>query len=479
METQHKTVVRLLALALGIAGASEALAATRYFDCASGNMQTATCWSGNINPVAGDNAYIGYSSYPTAVTATLNSGSFAAANEYLGFGYSGTINHSAGSHAISNTLYVGYASSGTYNLSGGGALTTSKTIVGFNGIGHINQTGGVHTVGTDLILGENYYGFYDLSGGTLNVNGSILGGTGSGSLYLRGGNLIVGGGNGSVAVNYFFVQNGSTHTLSGTGSIVVEGTLSVGYQSTGNFTQTGGSITGHELAVGNTSAATFSHSAGTNTVTQFVVGIGAASAGVYTLSGGGVLNSDYGYIGSLSGTGTFTQTGGVNNVGELTIGELPFISDSGGNGTYNLQGGKLQAGTIDTVNAGTANFNFTGGTLAVGTFIGNLANNGGTLAPGASPGTTLVQGDYTQGATGILSIELGGTGTGQFDVLQVTGTAALGGTLDVAFWNSFSATAGDSFDIMSATNLTGSFDTFNLAALGAGRWVGLGCGLPV
>lgn len=117
---------------------------------------------------------------------------------------------------------------------------------------------------------------------------------------------------------------------------------------------------------------------------------------------------------------------------------------------------------------GTAAFNFTGGTLAVGTFIGNLVNNGGILAPGASPGTTVVQGNYTQGAAGALNIELGGTGTGLFDVLQVTGTATLGGKLKVLFWNGYSATAGDSFDIVSATNLSGGFDTLNLATLGTG-----------
>lgn len=470
MKTQRKTLVRLLALALGIAGGSEALAATRYFDCASGNMQTASCWSGNIKPVAGDDAILGFSSFASNVTAALNSGSFVATNEYLGFsgGYSGTINHSAGSNTVSNNLIVGYASQGTYNLSGTGNLSTTNTVVGRNGIGLFDQTGGTHTVSGNLTLGQNFYGFYELTGGTLNVAGSILSGAGSGQLEIMGGSLVVGGGNGSINVDYFSIHNGGTHTLSGTGSIAVDGSLTVGYQSSGSFTQTGGTITGLEIAVGNSSAGTFTQSSGANSVTQYVVGIGAGGSGVYTLSGGGTLVSNDGYIGAIGATGTFNQSGGMHVVSNLTIGEVPILTNSGGNGIYNLSGGNLVAGVIDTVTDGTAQFNFTGGTLAVGTFIGNLVNNGGTLAPGASPGTTVVQSDYTQSATGILSIELGGTDVGLFDVLQVTGTATLGGDLDVAFWNGFSAAAGDSFDIVSATNLLGGFDTLNLATLGTG-----------
>jgi hypothetical protein len=190
------------------------------------------------------------------------------------------------------------------------------------------------------------------------------------------------------------------------------------------------------------------------------------NSGGFSAGGGtGNLTVDSLTLGSAAGGNAgHTQTGGSVAVhGTLALGNAASST-----GTYDLQGGTLTAGTIDTVNAGSAAFSFTGGTLAVGTFIGDLANNGGILAPGASPGTTVVQGDYTQGATGALSIELGGTGAGSFDVLQVIGTATLAGDLDVAFWNGFSAAAGDSFDIVSATHLLGGFDTLNLATLDTG-----------
>ena len=579
-------MARLLALALGLAGAGNALAASYYFDCASGNMQTASCWSTNIKPLATDNAFLGYSSFASNVTATLNSGSFAATNEYLGFsgGYIGTVNHSAGSHSVSNRLYVGYqnlggfTNSGIYNLSGTGTLTANAETLGYNGAGTINQSGGMHAVSTNLTMDANAgsRGTYNLNGGTLAVNGSILGGAGLGYININAGTMNVGdsinastaqlgiwggslqvansinveridlegGAPGSTATftqsaaltvttgNLLIASNGGsghyiqtggahavvgsaawigvnngtgTYTLSG-GSLSVDPSavfgLNVGYGGNGSFIQNGGSFSSGELWIGHgvSSTGSYNLSAGDMTVTTEYIGYGQSGggAGTFTQSGGthtvnGSLyvgiSGDYALTGNgtytLSGTGalsantlgvgwrgigTFNQTGGTSTVGTLSLGD----DYSGGQGTYNLQGGQLNAGQINVINANSgiipsvAVFNFTGGTLAVGTFIGNLANNGGTLAPGASPGTTLVQGDYTQGETGKLSIELGGTGAGLFDVLQVTGTATLAGELDVTFWNGFSAAAGDSFDIVSATNLSGGFNTLNLATLDTG-----------
>jgi hypothetical protein len=66
-----------------------------------------------------------------------------------------------------------------------------------------------------------------------------------------------------------------------------------------------------------------------------------------------------------------------------------------------------------------------------GTLQGSVDNSGGTVAPGASPGTLTLSGNYIQGAGGTLAIEVEGTGAGQFDRLAVGGNAALGGTLSL------------------------------------------------
>jgi hypothetical protein len=84
---------------------------------------------------------------------------------------------------------------------------------------------------------------------------------------------------------------------------------------------------------------------------------------------------------------------------------------------------------------------------------------------GASPGTLTINGDYTQGAAGVLNIELGGTTQGvNYDLLQVTGTANLGGTLNVSLFGGFTGTAGDLFDVITYGSRTGNFATVNFPA---------------
>lgn len=446
----RKRLLANLSLAMVAFAASEAHASSRWFDCTSGNMQTASCWSSNIKPVAGDAALVGYASYGGNVTASLTSGSFVADYQYIGYsGYTGTVNHSAGSNTANYYLVLGVAAgiTGTYNLSGTGTLTANWETIGDDGIGSFVQSGGSHTVWNSFYIGANTgsSGSYNLQGGSLTT------GTYGGYEYI---------GNAGTGT---FTQSGGTHTANSQ--------IALGISGNGTYNLRGGTLAAYGGIDGG-------NSPGTATL--------RIDGGALNLGAGGGINVDNLYVGTTGytgaftltsnhqitaaseiigqgGTGTFTQTGGTHTVGTLSIG-----TGLSGNGTFNMQGGTLTAGTIDSVNAGVSAFNFTGGTLAVGTFIGNLVNNGGTLAPGASPGTTLVNGNYTQIAAGILSIELGGIGAGQFDVLDVTGTATLGGELEVLFWNGFVASAGDSFDIVTTTTLLGGFDSFDLAALGGG-----------
>jgi hypothetical protein len=117
----------------------------------------------------------------------------------------------------------------------------------------------------------------------------------------------------------------------------------------------------------------------------------------------------------------------------------------------NLSGGTIVAGTVVHTHGGR--FNFTGGTLHVETFDGNLVNSGGTLAPGSSAGLTTITGDYTQDANSILEIEIGGTDANDYDVLAVAGLATLAGTLDVSLIDGFEPNWGDTFDVVSAASI--------------------------
>src|SRR4029079_18443504 len=87
-------------------------------------------------------------------------------------------------------------------------------------------------------------------------------------------------------------------------------------------------------------------------------------------------------------------------------------------GTIDVQTGVL-ALAKDLTNNGTLK----GG----GTLVTNLLTNAGHVAPGASPGTLTLNGNFVQPAGGFLDIEL--SNAALFDVFNITGTAALGGTL--------------------------------------------------
>ena len=95
---------------------------------------------------------------------------------------------------------------------------------------------------------------------------------------------------------------------------------------------------------------------------------------------------------------------------------------------------------------------------------GDLKVGAGTLSPGFSPGSLTVTGNLNLSPTTTL-IEIGGTTAGtQFDVINVGGTANLGGTLNVVSWGGYTPTAGDTFNFLTFGSSTGSFATTNLPA---------------
>jgi hypothetical protein len=142
------------------------------------------------------------------------------------------------------------------------------------------------------------------------------------------------------------------------------------------------------------------------------------------------------------------------------------------NNALNLSGNTLTktgSGTMAINNA----LNTGGGSIVVsagalggsGEIVGDLTNNGGTVAPGTSPGKLSVAGNYLQ-TSGSLLIEIDGTtAESQYDVLDVTGNLTMsGGSLDVVM--GFTPTPGGTFDILNfaAVNLTGA--TLNLGTPG-------------
>src|SRR5204863_37458 len=141
-----------------------------------------------------------------------------------------------------------------------------------------NQSGGVRTVGGYEFIGYTAAGNYIQSGGTHTV--------GSPTTF-----------NGNLRVSNYVGSSGS-YSLSGSGSLTVNGEEDIGIGAAATFTQSGGT---HNVG---SAAQTF----------PFYVGRNTGGSGAYTLSNGNLNVFQDAHIG-YSGNATFTQTGGTHSIG--------------------------------------------------------------------------------------------------------------------------------------------------------------------
>ena len=154
------------------------------------------------------------------------------------------------------------------------------------------------------------------------------------------------------------------------------------------------------------------------------------------------------YTGTLNIAGDFAHPGGTISALNSGIGVIIF------NGaTQNCSG----AGTI----SGLINFTISSGATLTGTgTIGSTAGattNSGTIAPGNSIGTLTINGNFTNNGT--INAEVNGLVSPNSDMIIVSGTANLGGTLNII--NIGTISVGNAFTLIQGS-LNGSFTTVNL-----------------
>jgi hypothetical protein len=120
-------------------------------------------------------------------------------------------------------------------------------------------------------------------------------------------------------------------------------------------------------------------------------------------------------------------------------------------GTTNLSGGTMTAPFGLDLNGGKL--------IGNGTFAGPIRNHGGKVAPGLSLGKMTVNGNYTQTAKGVLSMEIGGgPNSANYDQLVVNGSARIGGILRLRLRNGFIPAASAQFTIVASQSIIdGSF----------------------
>ncbi len=196
---------------------------------------------------------------------------------------------------------------------------------------------------------------------------------------------------------------------------------------TGNALRLAGNVTSFSTAnddynINLTAGLTFAHSGNSLTAQNFTA---TTEAGVMMQAGR--MNSTG--LATIVNDGTLNKTGAANsafdgsfaNGGEQSFlaGEAPYI-DAGG--ILNVAAGataRLRQGAEIIFNSAET-------LQRKGTVVGDVINQNGTVAPGASPGQLTINGDYTQTATGSLNIELAATTPGAgYGQLAVTGNVAL------------------------------------------------------
>ena len=468
-------------------------------------------FSGSTQPFRGQSTYTVGSTTQTEANRGIIIGLFDGENASLSISHNGFMGGVLSSfNGVAATLGDAAGAAGTLNMNvgafnvTGSDFTQTQLIVGNHGVGALNVNSGadVNVPGSNskVSLGHHADGSGAVTisgaGSTFTSNNQLwVGELGSGALTVKnGGALITSSPAGFSNTIGTFAGSSGMVTVTGAGSTWTNSnTLHVGNSGSGALTIANGGRFIHtngfvpiiiESDEGGTATVTGPGSSLTTPGTIYVGSTGKGSLGILN---GGSVNSGRALIRGLNdGSGEVLVSGAgstwnVTNVLEIGMPEPGFTTgptsltinpgatvsvgqeiDLDTNGLLRLQGGTLTAKSIRSNDLPSRHFEgtfeWTSGTLHVGTVHGSVTNQGGTLAPGLSAGITAIDGDYTQQAAGALEIEIGGTLLGdQYDFVHLDGVANLNGTLQLAMINGFEPTTSQSFPVLQSFGITGAF----------------------
>ncbi len=163
--------------------------------------------------------------------------------------------------------------------------------------------------------------------------------------------------------------------------------------------------------------------------------------------------------------GTVGLSATANLTGDITNTSSGLIISAGGTSTF----------FDDVANHGEIRTSLNSFSVFYGSLTGSGSYTGpgsvlieGDLKPGSSPGLVEFGGDLLLGAGATLEIELGGLDPADYDRVNVDGTFAPDGMLDVVLINSFTPELGDSFEIFDFDACTGEFGDISLPGLSGG-----------
>jgi hypothetical protein len=185
-------------------------------------------------------------------------------------------------------------------------------------------------------------------------------------------------------------------------------------------------------------------------------------------------------VGLITGQNSLMRfQGGLTNEGALAIGfgTSSIIGDIENNGEIVVSGGGNATFFDDVVQNKDLVVSQVGLTTSVAVFFGDFTGSGGStgggdiffegdLQPGNSPALVTFENDIHFGVGAGVEIELGGTTVGsQYDQINVVGDVSVDGDLDISLINGFTPSIGQTFTILTADDIVGTFDTESFPAV--------------
>jgi T5SS/PEP-CTERM-associated repeat protein len=374
-------------------------------------------------------------------------------------GSTGFVGISAGGNLlVEGHTTIGDAGNGTLQVSDDGQITTSGTTVG-NSSGTMGQA--------------SVFGFGSLWNDTNDfVVAAAAGGSGTvtvgsqGSLQTHGNCYIGGSGNASVTI-----ESGATWDIQANPyqSFVVgrnqgsTGVITV-RDSGSFFGMTGLAIVGLS---GKGSVVLTNGATGLSGILE--LGVAPTSGGALIIDGSTWTSLNNVFVGGLpnaqpAGTGNIY----VQNSGTMRLGPLLYLSPSGVvtlDPTAQIAVGPGLFGLLGTLRVTSGGMLFGKGRVQGQVVVAA----GGVILPGDSPGILTIDGNFQEEAGGEMDIVIGGDTAGSnFSQLNITGTATLGGTLNVVLTNGFVPAPGQTFSILNAAGVSGTFSRVNGASISYG-----------
>jgi len=330
---------------------------------------------------------------------------------------------SAAVNSTGNVFIGKNGTTGTLNMSGTSTMTSAET----NVAGNAGSLGNMDVAGSAVFTSNSRLHVGPGAGSVANVviegSGKVVvhdycsvGYNGGGSMTVKDGGIFIGDNDFSVNENG---DVAATLTLQDTGSMTVGGTTFVGRNGSrvGTVTQTGGTYTGNggEFQIGKSGTGTWLQSGGiTNAGGWVSIGRQTGGVGVLTVSGTGTFNqtgAGNALIVGEDGTGTLNIQGSatVSSVG--SVGLIVGNNGASGVGTVNLDGGTLAVRKIFE-GGGSSSFNFNGGVLKANAGA-DLNFMGGLDSVNVKPGGAVIDSNGQTIAISQVLGDLGGNVTKQ------------------------------------------------------------------